>query len=175
MQGVGTKADGAADTAQKRLGSAEQCLDTAFSSDRGGAERVKHSGGGLQRNGGGVGRQPERSEVCRPTPPKWSADLRSCAERTAALPTELRASGVSRLRNHSGSWHQSGRRSRHRTKTPKLCVAVLRHRFFERPRGRRESEAQRRRAAAERRGCRASAGAKRSLTPDTPEVECRPA
>ena len=34
-----------AHTAQKRLGSAEQCLDTAFSSDRGGAERVKHSGG----------------------------------------------------------------------------------------------------------------------------------
>ena len=50
MQGVGTKADGAADTAQKRLGSAKQCLDTAFSSDRGGAERVKHSGGGLLRN-----------------------------------------------------------------------------------------------------------------------------
>ena len=63
MQGVGTKADGGADTALIRLGSAQQCLDTAFSSDRGGAERVKHSGGGLQRNGGGVGRQPERSEV----------------------------------------------------------------------------------------------------------------
>ena len=57
------KADGVADTAHKRLGSAEQCLDTAFSSDRGGAERVKHSGGGLQRNEGGVGCQPERSEV----------------------------------------------------------------------------------------------------------------
>ena len=57
------KADGVADTALKRLGSAEQCLDTAFSSDRGGAERVKHSGGGLQRNEGGVGCQPERSEV----------------------------------------------------------------------------------------------------------------
>ena len=52
-----------AHTAQKRLGSAEQCLDTAFSSDRGGAERVKHSVGGLQRNGGGIGCQPERSEV----------------------------------------------------------------------------------------------------------------
>ena len=65
--------------------------------------------------------------------------------------------------------------SRHRTKTPRLCVAVPRHRFSERPRGRRESEAQRRRAAAELRACLASAGAKRSLTPDTPEVECRPA
>ena len=63
IQLAGTKADGAADTAHKRLGSAEQCLDTAFSSDRGGAERVKHSGGGLQRNAGGVGCQPERSEV----------------------------------------------------------------------------------------------------------------
>ena len=63
MLGVCTKADGAADTALKRLGSAKQCLDTAFSSDRGGAERVKHSGGGLQRNGGGVGCQLEHSEV----------------------------------------------------------------------------------------------------------------
>ena len=65
--------------------------------------------------------------------------------------------------------------SRHRTNTPRLCVAVPRHRFSERPRVRRESEAQRRRAAAELRACLASAGAKRSLTPDTPEVECRPA
>ena len=79
---LGGRRTALADTALKRLGSAKQCLDTAFSSDRGGAERVKHSGGGLQRNVGGVGRQPERSEVCRPTPPKWSADLRSYASRT---------------------------------------------------------------------------------------------
>ena len=117
----------------------------------------------------------ERSEDRNVHRPKRSSALRSLDERTAALPTELRASGVSRLPNHSVSCHQSGRRSRHRTKTPRLCEAVPRHRFFERARGRRESEAQRRRAAAERRGRRVSAGAKRSLTPDAPEVECRPA
>ena len=175
IQLAGTKADGVADTALKRLGSAEQCLDTAFSSDRGGAERVKLSGGWRMRSVGAWMRWSECSEVHRIHPPERSSAMRSDAERTAALPTELKASGVSRLRNHSVSWHQSGRRSRHRTKTPRLCEAVPRHRFFERPRGRRESEAQRRRAAAERRGCRVSAGAKRSLTPDTPEVECRPA
>ena len=43
MQGVGTKADGVADTALKRLGSAKQCLDTAFLSER---SELRAGGGG---------------------------------------------------------------------------------------------------------------------------------
>ena len=55
-------------------------------------------------------RWSERSEVHRIHPPERSSAMRSDAERTEVLPTELGASGVSRLRNHLGSWNQSGGR-----------------------------------------------------------------
>ena len=84
IQLLGTKADGVADTAQKRLGSAKQCLDTAFLSER---SELRAGGGG-------------------------SRSLRILSERS-----ELGAGegGSRSLRDHWASWHQSGRRSRHRT------------------------------------------------------------
>ena len=89
LQGVCSKAEGVAHTAQIMSRLCVAVPRTAFwSSDRGGAERVRKGGGGQMRSAGRWTCRSERSEDRNVHRPKRSSALRSLDERTAALPTE---------------------------------------------------------------------------------------